>query len=292
MAVDLQKLKRKMRGVTSTRQVTRALQMVSAMKMRKAQELSARSRAYRKSLIELMETFDFEALALPEELVSVPQGDRILVVSFASDRGLCGPYNTNIITAIQRMVYELQPLKVEIKSVGWKVGATLQRRGYKLLSNTRRPAEQDRLAFMRTMAGELMELWRSGEYQRIYLLFSALRGMTVQKPTLVPWLPFQKKEEDRRHPGPSFTEDFIDEPDTLKVFAATIRRYLDNSLLSAVLESEASEHVARMVAMDNATRNAEDLYRALQLTFNKARQAKITQEICEIVSGANAIGKG
>lgn len=292
MAVDLQKLKRKMRGVTSTRQVTRALQMVSAMKMRKAQELSARSRVYRKALLELMETFDTEALPLPGELVSVPHGDRILVVPFASDRGLCGPYNNNVIAAVHQLVMNSHHHKVEVKAVGWKVGATLKRRGYNILSNTRRPAEQDRLGFMRTMAGELMELWRSGQYQRIYFLYSALRGMTVQKPALVPWLPFEKKEEDRRHPGLSFTEDFIDEPDTQAVYTATVRRYLDDSLLCALLESEASEHVARMVAMDNATRNAEDLFRALQLTFNKARQAKITQEISEIVSGANALGKG
>ncbi len=260
--------------------------------MRKAQELSSRSRIYRKGLVEMLETFDSDELPLPKELITAPDKKRVLVVSFASDRGLCGPYNTNVITAIQKMVSEFQPLKVDIKSVGLKVGLTLQRRGYKLFSNTRRPTEQERLTFMRTIAEELMELWRSGEYQRIFLLYSTLRGMSVQKPTLIPWLPFLRKEEDRRHPGPSFTEDFIDEPDTYRVFSATIRRYLDNSLLSALLESEASEHVARMVAMDNATRNAEDLYRALQLTFNKARQAKITQEICEIVSGANAIGKG
>lgn len=292
MAVDLQKLKRKMRGVTSTRQVTRALQMVSAMKMRKAQELSARSRVYRKALIELMETFDTEELPMPEELVSVPNGDRTLVVAFASDRGLCGPYNNNVIGAINQLEMESYPHPVDIKSVGWKVGATLQRRGYNVLSKTRRPAEHERLAFMRTMAGELMELWRSGKYQKIGFLYTSLRGMSVQRPALTPWLPFEKKEEDRRHPGLSFTEDFIDEPGTYPVYVATIRRYLDNSLLSALLESEASEHVARMVAMDNATRNAEDLYRELQLTFNKARQAKITQEISEIVSGANALGKG
>lgn len=289
MAVDLQKLKRKMRGVTSTRQVTRALQMVSAMKMRKAQERSARSRDYRKALQEFMETFRAASLDLSPELAAPPAADSVLLVTYTSDRGLCGPFNNNVINLVQQRVWESKA-KVDIVSVGWKVGATLQRRGYRVLSNRRRPAVHDRLSFLADHAHELWDLWNSGHYSSIQLVYSSLRGMTVQRPSAVVWLPFQKAEEDRHTHQDSI--DFIDERNTASVYAATVRRYLDNALLAALLESEASEHVARMVAMDNATRNAEDLYDALQLTFNKARQAKITQEICEIVAGANAIGKG
>ncbi len=289
MAVDLQKLKRKMRGVTSTRQVTRALQMVSAMKMRKAQERSARSRDYRKALHDMMETFRAASLELSPELAAPHSADSILLVIYASDRGLCGPFNNNVINLVQQFVWESEQ-KVDLIAVGWKVGSTLLRRGYRILSNHRRPAVHDRLIFLKNHAQELWDLWNSGRYSSIQLVYSSLRGMTVERPASTVWLPFQKEEED--HHSHRVSTDYIDERNTASVYAATVRRYLDNSLLAALLESEASEHVARMVAMDNATRNAEDLFDALQLTFNKARQAKITQEICEIVAGANAIGKG
>jgi F-type H+-transporting ATPase subunit gamma len=292
MAVDLQKLKRKMRGVTSTRQVTRALQMVSAMKMRKAQDQASRSREYRKGLSDLLNTFDIPASSVVPELAVSPGGTVDLIVTFGSDRGLCGPFNTNLLNAVARRAHELGPRNVEIKSVGWKVGAVLQRRGYKVLTNMRRPMEGDRLAFIRTMGNELRTLWLTGRYRSIHILFSSLRGMTVLKPEAVSWLPISA-EGERKRPAPGeFIPDFIDEPSTEEVYAAAIRRRLDNTLLAALLDSEASEHVARMIAMDNATRNAQDLYNALKLTYNKARQSKITQEICEIVAGANAIGKG
>src|SRR3990170_3659395 len=130
MAVDLQKLKRKMRGVTSTKQVTRALQMVSAMKMRKAQEQSAASRVYREALVGLMETFDGSAGQAVPDLAVTPSGNKVLVAVFASDRGLCGPYNTNVLNAVARLSRELGPNNLDIKAVGWKVGNTLRRRGY------------------------------------------------------------------------------------------------------------------------------------------------------------------
>ncbi|MCA9450970.1 MAG: F0F1 ATP synthase subunit gamma, partial [Candidatus Omnitrophica bacterium] len=104
------------------------------------------------------------------------------------------------------------------------------------------------------------------------------------------WLPIAGTPEEDLKTSEGASADFIDEPSPMEVLAAAVRRFLSNEILSAILQSEASEHVARMMAMDNATRNAEELYDSLKLTYNKARQAKITQEICEIVSGANAIG--
>ncbi|MCG3196800.1 MAG: ATP synthase F1 subunit gamma [Candidatus Omnitrophica bacterium] len=291
MAVDLQKLKRKMRGVVSTRQVTRALQMVSAMKMRKAQDLSARSQAYRRGIEELIRSFEVPASVAVPELAASP-GTATLLVTFASDRGLCGPFNSHILNSVARTAREEGPGNVDVVSVGWKVGAVLTRRGYKVLSNRRRPAEADRPAFLAELGNELRSLWASGRYRSIQLLYSSLRGMTVLKPEARPWLPLGAAEHGRHGRVPEALGVFIDEPGLVGVYAATIRRFLDNALLVAVLDSEASEHVARMIAMDNATRNAEELHDSLKLTFNKARQAKITQEICEIVGGANAIGKG
>lgn len=275
-----------MRGVISTRQVTKALQMVSAMKMRKAQEESAKSRAYRRRLEDMLRTFDLPISAALPDLAGSSGGTRILVVTFGSDRGLCGPFNNNLINAVARMFREQGMENVDIKSVGWKVGAVLNRRGYPVISNTRRPAVPDRVAFQRTLAAELRERWNTGQYKSIVLLYASLRGMSVQRPEMHTWLPLEGEDENT----PTTTVDFIDEPSTVEVFAETVLRQLDNALLGAIVDSEASEHVARMVAMDNATRNAQDLYDGLKLTFNKARQAKITQEICEIVSGANAIG--
>ncbi len=292
MAVDLQKLKRKMRGVVSTRQVTRALQMVSAMKMRKAQDISTRSQAYRHGIEEMIRSFEIPAAVAAPELADSRAGSAALVVTFASDRGLCGPFNSHILNAIARSAREVGPANLDVVSVGWKVGAVLNRRGYKVLSNHRRPAEADRPAFLGELSDELRGLWLSGRYRSIRLLYSSLRGMTVLKPEAHLWLPLGAVEQNRHGRVPEALETFIDEPGLVEVYAATIRRFLDNALLVALLDSEASEHVARMIAMDNATRNAEELHNSLKLTFNKARQAKITQEICEIVSGANAIGKG
>jgi F-type H+-transporting ATPase subunit gamma len=267
--------------------------MVSAMKMRKAQERVTRSRSYRKDLHEVLASFQESTLVLPERLTQAGNGEAVLVVTFASDRGLCGPFNNNVITALNHYIDSVQPLNVEVRAIGWKVGSTLVRRGYRVIGNARRPSEPDRPRYLRLLAQELMKLWQSGKYQRISLLYASLRGMSVQKPVIMPWLPLEAPGLDSHRRGRSaLLIDFIDEPGAQQVYEATLQRYLDNTLVSALLESEASEHVARMVAMDNATRNAEDLFSNLQLTYNKARQAKITQEICEIVSGANAIGKG
>jgi F-type H+-transporting ATPase subunit gamma len=290
MAVDLQKLKRKMRGVTSTRQVTRALQMVSAMKMRKAQDQSAASRAYREALVDLMKTFDASPGQAVPDLAVTPSGNKVLVAVFASDRGLCGPYNTNVLNAVARLAREIGHENLEIKAVGWKVGTTLRRRGFNILSCERRPGTTaDWDSFLVNFSRELLAAWGTGEYARIGLLYSGLRGLTVLKPELENWLPLSGSDTGAGADRVPPSSNYIDEPGATQVLAEAIRRFLNNELLSARLHSEASEHVARMMAMDNATRNAEEMFHSLQLTFNKARQAKITQEICEIVSGANAI---
>jgi F-type H+-transporting ATPase subunit gamma len=290
MAVDLQKLKRKMKGVTNTCQVTRALQMVSAMKMRKAQEMSIKSRDYHQTLQAILATFDMPVWKAVPELAATPSGYNVLVVTFASDRGLCGPFNSNIIGSVQKLADEVGPSNLKIRSIGWKVGATLKRRGYNVISNTRHPAINDRLLFLHKISHQLWDDWKSGQYRAVRLIYSTLKGMTVQKPTFVEWLPLitHKPAKTPRHIVPP-TIDFIDEPDSREVLAAAIQRLLQNQILSALLETTASDHVARMIAMDNATRNAEEMLSSLRLTYNKARQFKITQEICEIVAGANAI---
>jgi F-type H+-transporting ATPase subunit gamma len=289
MAVDLQKLKRKMRGVISTRQVTRALQMVSAMKMRKAQEQSQQSMIYRKALQELVETFETSPAEAVPDLAVVPSGNKVLAVTFGSDRGLCGPYNANLLSAVAALGREVGIENLEVRSIGIKVGGTLRRRGYKVLGNERRPHHSDRELFMQNLSRELLEAWQTGEYKEIVFLYSSLRGMTVIRPQPQVWLPIAGPSAESLE-AKGAPADFIDEPSPLQVLAAAVRRFLSNEILSAILQSEASEHVARMMAMDNATRNAEELYDSLKLTYNKARQAKITQEICEIVAGANAIG--
>lgn len=290
MAVDLQKLKRKMRGVSSTRQVTRALQMVASMRMRKAREQSIHSRIYREALHGLVETFEMPPASVVPELASTSTANEVLVVTFASDRGLCGPYNHNVLRVVDDMAFELGEENVRIKAIGIKVGGSLRRRGYGVLSNIRRPDAQDREFVLKELSRDLLEAWTSGRYRRIDLVYSSLDGMTVRKPVAVPWLPIPGFEEDSEEQGPAPVGKYIDEPVEGDVLRAAVLRTLENELLSAFLQSEASEHVARMVAMDNATRNAEELFTSLQLTYNKARQAKITQEICEIVAGANAIG--
>ena len=278
-----------MRGVTSTRQVTRALQMVSAMKMRKAQEQSERSRVYRAGLLELMASFDSPPWEAVPELAAAPSGNHVMLVTYGSDRGLCGPFNSNVLSAVQHLGDEIGRENLEIRCVGVKVGSTLRRRGFNVVSNMRRPAEVDRIVFKQEVGRLLQEDWASGKYRMIKILSTALRGMTVLKPAIGDWLPLAGEPASASKQEKGFAKDFIDEQSSNSVFAAAIRKHLDNEILTALMESEAAEHVARMIAMDNATRNAEELFSRLQLTFNKARQAKITQEICEIVSGANAI---
>ncbi len=289
MAVDLQKLKRKMRGVTSTKQVTRALQMVSAMKMRKAQEQSERSRVYRKGLNDLMGSFDSSPAEAVPELAVTPSGTKTLVVTFASDRGLCGPYNSKTLNAVKKLADSKGIDNLEIKALGIKVGSVLRRRGYKVLSSERRPAYAHFNARIQELSRELLDIWNAGDYSEICLIYSSLRGMTVLKPDAETWLPIDPSDGETEGESAASTDTFIDEAESAPVLAQAVRRYLTNELLTALLQSEASEHVARMVAMDNATRNASDLFSSLQLTYNKARQAKITQEICEIVAGANAV---
>ncbi|MCA9449128.1 MAG: ATP synthase F1 subunit gamma [Candidatus Omnitrophica bacterium] len=290
MAVDLQKLKRKMRGVTSTKQVTRALQMVSAMKMRKAQDHSEQSRAYRAGLNDLMATFEASPAEAIPELAVTPSGGKTLVVTFASDRGLCGPYNSNTLNAVRKLAEDKGIETLEIKALGIKVGSVLRRRGYKVLSSERRPVYAQIGTKIHDLTRELFEAWNSGDYREIVLVYSTIRGMTVFKPDPETWLPIEPSEGENAGEASSTSgENYIDEAETAPVLAQAVRRHLTNELLTALLQSEASEHVARMVAMDNATRNAEELYSSLQLTYNKARQAKITQEICEIVAGANAV---
>ena len=346
-------IRRRIRSVTNTRQITKAMKMVSAAKLRRAQERALAARPYAqmltnilKSLISRAEIYDPETGKPHHPLLGQRDERNILLIVVTGDKGLAGAFNTNILKAAMRFLESKRGRNVEIETIGRKGRDFLRRRFPSMQPRTgsaeEQQAEQGKVGIISenigifnkieySLAGEMarriIERYCQGDIDAVYILFNEFKSVIAQRLIVEQVLPIEKigqsavrlseemdqKEREKaveaakgagvglRPPDTSEMDaeaakfatapvDYIYEQPPKELFASLLPKYVGVQIFRALQESVAAEHAARMTAMDAATNNASDMIESLTLAMNRARQAKITKEIIEIVSGAAAAG--
>lgn len=278
-------IRRRIRSVRNTSQITKAMEMVSAVKMRKAQEAVGASRPYSEKMAELVAGLARMTAASDEIdplLVQRPV-NRIGLIVITGDRGLCGALNTNIIRRAARFILD-QNVPVQTMAIGRKGRDWLLRHSGELIAEVSGLPERPSLIQVSPITTLAIDGYRDGRFDRVDVVYSRFVSTTRQEPTIQQILPVVPPEQDTHR-----VLDYIFEPDPSTVLSRLLPRYVEVEVYQAVLETAASEHSARMLAMHNATQNAREVVRELTLTYNKARQAGITKEILEIAAGAEAL---
>jgi len=291
---NLKEIRIRIASVISTRQITSAMKMVSAAKLRKAQDAILQIRPYAGKLHDiLMSLVDSLAAGEGNEYAQERDPDRILLVVITSNKGLCGAFNSNVIKKTLQMIEE----NFSAQSAGGNVHLlVIGKKGYDFFKSRSLPVIDnqsqlyDHLTFenVSPLVEDLMDKFLRKEYDRILLVYNQFKNAAVQLLTVETFLPVKievPKDQEVIHP------DYIFEPTKEVMVKEIIPKSLKIQFFKALLDSFAAEHGARMTAMYKATDNATELLNTLRLNYNKARQASITNEILEIVSGANALGK-
>ena len=288
---SLKEVRTRIESVRSTQQITSAMKLVAASKLRKSQSAILVLRPYASKLQEILGNLggsleDTEVAAYAEER----KLSKVLIVVFTSNRGLCGPFNSAVVRAtrlhIENNYRDLNIQgNVDLLCIGKKGGDQLKKRNYKVIETL--TSVYDDLTFdnVAEIANRLMDQFRNKEYDRIDILYNRFKNAAVQELTKEQFLPVTSGSEIEK----TRQADFLFEPGRKEIVEGLIPKTLRTQLFKAILESYASEHGARMTAMHQATDNARELLRDLRLTYNKARQASITKELLEIVSGAEAL---
>ena len=277
-------LKRRIRSIKNTMQVTKAMKMVSSARLRRAQEriLAARPSAIatRRVLSSLAARANPELHAL---LVQRPIR-RVEVVLVTSDRGLCGSFNANLIKAGAQFILERPHGEVSVMTIGRRGRDAVRRRKLTISGEWMDVFRNLEFATARTIADDLVARYVGEEIDGVFIAYNEFKSIVSQKPVIEQVLPIPR--EDLGAAG----EDYIYEPDAASLLETILPAYVRIEIWRALLESVAAEHAARMTAMDSATKNAKELTDALTLHMNRVRQASITTEIIEVVSGAEALG--
>ena len=280
---NLKEIRTRINSISSTMQITSAMKMVSAAKSKKAQEAIHAMKPYANTLGNLLKSLK-SALGTTNPFLPREKGEkRILVVAITSDRGLCGAFNSTIVKHTLSLLEKYEGKEVEILTIGKKGNDILKKTG-----KVSRYCEGffDHMDFQKvaTLAQELMDTYTKGTYDRIILVYNSFKNVATQILTEEVFLPLQLTTEEEQEES-----DFIYEPSAEAIIEGLIPKHLKLQLYKGLRDSLAAEHGARMTAMHKATDNASTLRDELTLTYNKARQTAITNEILEIVSGANAL---
>jgi F-type H+-transporting ATPase subunit gamma len=283
---NLKELRNRITTVSSTMQITSAMKMVSAAKLKRAQDAITQMRPYAEKLEEILVNLS-ASLDSSEGVYSrkSEKVEKVLLVAISSNRGLAGAFNANILKAVIKQMNENPSVRYDLYGVGKKVYDLSRKRGFSVVGE--RNSLYDDLTFdnVSEIAEMLMKRFRDGEYDRIELIYNQFKNAAVQYVQVEQFLPVREvKGEASQGAG-----DYIYEPGKEEILEDLIPKSLKTQLFKAVLDSNASEHGARMTAMHKATDNASELRKQLKLSYNKARQAAITNEILEIVGGAEAL---
>jgi F-type H+-transporting ATPase subunit gamma len=289
----LRTIKRRIGSVRNTRQITRAMKLVAAAKLRRAQDRVAAARPYAEKIAEVLGRLGAGASASSHPLLARRETRRAELVVVASDRGLCGGFNANILRKAEAFLLEREPggATVKVSVVGRKARDYYRRRRRDLRKTVTDLRGEPTYALAADIGNELIASFVEDEIDEVWLLYSEFRSAISQRPTLRRILPLGDLEgrEGGAQAQQAEAVDYKYEPSAEGLLDDLLPRYVHVQVLRALLESAASEHGARMTAMDSATNNASDMIDRLTLLYNRARQAAITKELVEIVSGAEAL---
>jgi F-type H+-transporting ATPase subunit gamma len=280
--------RRRIRSVKNTQQITRAMKFVAAARLRRAQESALAARPYATELARMLRSIMGRIDEPQHPLLANRPEERILAIVLSGERGLAGAFNTNILRKANEFLREHKNKKLSVVPVGKKGRDTLKRAGFTFAAEYINVLAKVEFSTAREISGLVTELYTKDEIDAVYVIFSEFKTVMTANLKVEKLLPVEPESETAgaRDHQPRSQVDYIYEQAPEKLLGALLPKYIEAQILRAMLESSAAEYAARMAAMESATRNAGEVIQALTLHRNKVRQAAITKEIIEIVSGA------
>jgi len=284
----LRDIRRRIRSVESTQKITRAMKLVAAAKLRRAQERIMSARPYAVKMAELLSSLVRRAEGEAHPLLVRREAARKRLVIITADKGLCGAFNSNILRASLAFLREQGETSVTLVVVGKKARDFYRRRPYQIKSEML--GFFDRLAYSHAqeLAGGLMQEYLAGEVDEVHLMYNEFRSVAVQRVKREQLLPIEPAATPDGE-GEAAAGDYIYEPSPEAILAALLPRHVTTQVYRALMESVAGEYGASMTAMEAATKNAKEMIGVLTIQYNKARQERITKELLDIVGGAEAL---
>ena len=285
-------IRRRIRAVKSTQQITKAMKMVAASRLRRAQERIQQARPFATQMLRVLNSLaarvDPASHPLLDERAVPKAGGKVLLIVVTADRGLCGSFNTNVIKAAGNFAIETPGREVALGLIGRRGRDFFGRRGFEVRYEQVNLFAALKFEDAQTIARAGIDAFVSGAVDSVYLVYNEFKSVMVQRVVVERLLPIPRLEIDAPEGAPPAI-DYLYEPKPEELFTSLLPNHVEVQVFRALLESAAAEHAARMTAMDAATRNSADMIEGLTLYMNKVRQAAITREIIEVVSGAQAL---
>lgn len=279
---SMREIRQRIRIVKNIEQITKAMKMVAAARLKKAQDRAESARPYAERIYAMMESLSGSSAEINHPLMQVREPKNIGVLIISGERGMAGSYNVNVLREAGRLLNQYSKDQLKIVAVGKKGINYLRYRGYNLIGEYSLPATDVDLTLLRTISRTLTGLFESGQVDAVYMVYTRFVTAMSQTPATIKLLPIEPAAGEAE-------SDFIFEPNPGELLGSLLPRYVDTQILRGLLESIASEHGARMTSMSSATENAGEMIQRLTLTFNRVRQAAITKELLEITAGAEAL---
>jgi len=295
MSGQLKEVRQRIASVTSTQQITNAMKMVSAAKLRRAQNAILDMRPYAQKLQGVLSNIiSAESSDLKIALAEEREMEKVIMVVITSDRGTCGAYNANVIKkAVEKInssyLKQKESGNLSVLTIGKKGYDYFKRHNYTIIDEFMSLLTQISFEEVKKVADFLQKAYLNKEVDKVELVYSQFQNAVVQNFITEDYLPIPKKEKIESEEAKEMETDFLFEPSKEELIENLMPIILNTQIYKAVLDANASEHGARMTAMDKATENANELIRELKISYNRARQAAITTELTEIVSGAAAL---
>ncbi len=288
----LRDIKRKITAVQKTKQITRAMNMVAASKLRSAQTRMENFRPYAIHFMDVLKSLALRVDPKSHPLLAVRDVKKVRIILITSDRGLCGGFNTNLIKTAEKFIREQKAAGAEVALVlvGRKARDYFRKKEENVNVHVDCLSKFDMTLAMQ-IGEDVIPSFIDGDYDELYLIYSEFRTVAIQRPAVVRLLPIPSIGSAEDEMGPDKRVDYIYEPSEQTLLDQLLPMYLRVLIYRALVETVAGENAARMMAMDNATSNCDELVSGLTLKFNKTRQAAITTELMDIVGGAEALSK-
>ena len=289
---NLRDIKKRIVSVESTRQITRTMEMVATAKIKKAQTKIEAARPYALSMMEVLGNVARYAKGAEHPLLEEHEHrKRIVVIAVTSDRGLAGAFNSNILRLTENIISEESGngVTVDVIAVGKKAAGYLRYRGIDSIAAYRDLSDKPTFTDAKSIAAHVIEPFAEEKVDAVYVAFNRFKSVAEQKPEVHQLLPIERRVVEEAAAGSDVSAEYTFEPDAESVLVRLLPTYVETLIYRALMESAASEHGARRTAMKSATDNASEMITTLTRSYNRARQASITNEIAEIVGGAAAL---
>ena len=279
---NVRDIRRRIRSAKNIQQITRAMKFVSAARLRKAQDRVIAARPYARQMIAVLNSLATRVSQDAHPLLATRGDEKIQLVVISADRGLCGAYNTNIIRHALEFLDKHSDRKVTLSILGKRARDFFRRRPYAVRNEAINILQKPSFADAAAIAKDLIDEFVNGRTDQVWLVYNEFKSVVQQRVIVEPMLPIQRLE----HPDDAGRLEYLYDEPPAKIFANLLPRHVEAQIYRALLEAAASEHGARMAAMEAATNNAAEMIEGLTLYANKVRQAGITKELIEVVSGA------